>query len=189
MLIFIQCLMTLICSCENKKIFNQEESHSYLGRLKSLGINISPQNINSYNDSNKKHGLWIIENDTYIYLTTYNNGRKDGVESIYYKYKKNKTLELNYTLTYNQGVLTNAIMYDKGKVYSIIEKVGSNDNYQATDTFFKYYGFCKDYDVDGKIEAEGPMVFGEEWEIDFKNVGKWKIYDKNGSFIIKDYDK
>ena len=80
-------------------------------------------------------------------------------------------------------------MYNDGKVYSAIENIRNNYSYLTTDTVFKFLGFCKDFDDNGRIEAEGITVFGDEWEIDFENVGKWKIYDENGSFIIKDYDK
>lgn len=185
--IFLHSITIIVYSCDNKKVSCQEECHTNLERLKSIGLIIDPDNINSKNNSNNKHGLWITENDTYINITTYNNGKKDGVESIYYK--KNKTLELNYTFTYNKGFLTNAIMYNNGKVYSVIENIRNNCSYLTADTIFKFSGFCKDFDDNGRIEAEGMMVFGDELEIDFENVGKWKIYDENGSFIIKDYDK
>ena len=111
-LIFLHSLTIIICSCDNKKVSCQEEFPTNLERLKSIGVIIGPDNINSKNNSNNKHGLWITENDTYINITTYNNGKKDGVESIYYK--KNKTLELHYTLTYNQGFLTKEVFVLRG---------------------------------------------------------------------------
>ncbi len=53
---------------------------------------------------------------------------------------------------------------------------------------FPYIGYSKDFDEKtGALIAEGYEIFGEDWEMVCERVGEWKIYDKQGNFVVKNY--
>ncbi len=165
-----------------------------LEMLANIGIVLIADNVNKYNENGYKNGLWIEDNEICIKIVNYLSDKKNGMEMIYYIYKD--SLKLSYTLRYSNGELRSITMIDEksGLISGLVDNITANDesiNYPIdwTPGFkFPYIGYSTYFNsTDGRINAEGYEIFGEDWEIDCERVGEWKIYDKQGNFVVKNY--
>ena len=182
--------MTVSCvnnHCSNREITNRCIKHTLL-ELSKHGHNLPLEHINKYDASGNKHGIWIDENESFIYMTSYKNGQKDGIETIYYKLGKRTVI--SYIIYYTDGFSKHIITYsENGNVLYTIENFELNDSYPEFKESFPYIGYTKNYYPSGKIQSEGYTLYGSDWEIDFEDIGNWKFYDENGNCIEKEYYK
>lgn len=177
------CVITLSSCTECKKVpVNPFGIENMIKKLAVIGFYIDPKIINLTDSDYQKFGLWLYENDDYIFMTTYNNGEKDGVELIFNS--KANPIRLHYLIIYKDSFMTDVISFDNGLINGTTQNIRINDEYPEFDKVFPYVGYDRYY-KNGKIEAEGNIILGEEWEIDCENIGEWKIYDDNGNYTTK----
>ena len=85
--------------------------------------------------------------------------------------------------------------YPNGLISGIVNRFFPNKDFigaQRTyfkDVVFPYQGYCYNFYEDGNIEAEGWMIFTENYLIDCEEVGIWKYYNADGKIRIVDYSK
>ena len=141
-------LMAMAVSCVNnhcskREITNRCIKHTLL-ELSKHGHNLPLEHINKYDASGNKHGIWIDENESFIYMTSYKNGQKDGIETIYYKLGKRTVL--CYIIYYTDGFSKHIITYsENGNVSYTIENFELNDIYPEFKESFPYIGYTKNY--------------------------------------------
>lgn len=169
-----------------------DECHkSAINKLKEIGVELKENHINHFNKDNLKHGIWLDVDEYHIRVINYLNGEKHGAEMIYSN--SLNPITLSYIFLYENGVMNTNISFDRGRIVSIIEDFKRNTDFKDHPTIyvkefkFPFQGFVREFKDTGEIEAEGYMVFGEDFEIDCERVGKWKLYNPDGTFVIKDY--
>lgn len=169
-------------------------STTSLEQLAEQGIVLAKDNVNKYNKSGYKNGLWIEDNEICIKIINYLSDKKNGMEMIFYKYKS--SLKLSSMLRYSNGELRSITIIDEksGLISGLVDNITTNDesiNYPIDwnpGCNFPYIGYSTYFNsTDGRIYAEGYEVFGEDWEMDCERVGEWKIYDKEGNYVVKNY--
>lgn len=163
-----------------------------LAKIKDLGINIAVYPINQYNAKGNKQGVWIEDNDVYIKVSNFNNGLKVGCEFIYDSHKT--PAHIYYAFTYKDNIIQSAIIYDdNGQMIAVLgefKDINNFDNFHIDyqlRKIFSYISYSQEFDNNGKIQAEGYLLLGKDWEIDAERIGDWKLYAPDGSFIIKNY--
>lgn len=179
----ITILFTCALVCNPSPKFNKtDEGNNTLMKLKDIGISPSEVNINNLNSNGKKNGMWIEETEEYIIIQYYNNGIKDGLE-LWYDNKSNP-IKINCIINYNHNDFYEIIDFDdNGLVLGLTQNIRINNKYPKAKHLYKYVGHHKSY-KNGKITAEGDLIFDEEWEIDCVRIGEWKIYDEEGNYKI-----
>lgn len=84
--------------------------------------------------------------------------------------------------------------HPNGVISELIINISPNTDFlthpkDSTDVTYAllYQSYNYEFNEQGILIAEGWMVFGEDIEIDFEKVGKWKYYELNGQIKIIDY--
>lgn len=81
--------------------------------------------------------------------------------------------------------MTSIITFDdQGMIIGVTDSLRLNNEYPEYNKTFKYIGNDKYYEK-GKLMREGPIILGDEWEIDCEEIGPHKLYDEDGGFITK----
>lgn len=152
-------------------------------RLKNVGVHIPTAHVNKYDLNGLKHGLWIEDNESSIILTSYVNGQKNGCEVVYNS--RPEPIRLLYIITFCNDRMTSIITFDdQGMIIGVTDSLRLNNEYPEYNKTFKYIGNEKYYEK-GKLMREGPIILGDEWEIDCEEIGPHKLYDEDGAFITK----
>lgn len=177
------CIITLSSCNDCKKVpVNPFDIENMIKRLSVIGFYIDPKIINMTNSDYQKFGLWLYGDEDFIFLTTYNKGEKDGVELIFNN--KPNPIRLEYLIIYKDSFMTDVVSFDNGLITATTQNIRINDEYPEFYKVFPYIGYDRYYN-NGKINAEGNVIMGEEWEIDFEYIGEWKIYDDDGNYTIR----
>lgn len=165
-----------------------------IDKLTEIGINLIDNEVNNYGKDGKKHGIWVNDNNYCIKMTSYNNGEKDGIQSIYCRHKG--TIILAYLIMYSRNRMKSIVSFDEGTglILGIIDDIEQNDesiNYPKDwepGFKFPYVGYSREYNSkNGQLVAEGKIILGEDWEIDCEPIGEWIIYSSDGAREYKNY--
>lgn len=134
------------------------------------------------------------------YLTTYKHGKKHGLEIFYrYDFEDGPYSGVNYRdmecLYDNDDLKVVKLWWGEGReLRYLITDLHPNTEYTEVREFEHIYegvpdylGYMRHYDSTGCLTAEGPVLFAfTEFTPAMWEVGKWKIYDRNGNETIED---
>lgn len=179
-----------------------------IGICQDLNIPQISNSINKVDSLDQRTGLWIERFSSYIYaIRGYNeNGRIDGVQINLQICKDNK-YELACLLCFNDGLISNAFIFDKGRLVGQVDSVRPIDSKMFPEVStaaekckknsIGQYGIVQFYvrsynHEDGRLDSEGWYLdFLEEdnrfdFELDPLPTGIHKFYE-NGEVIERDY--
>ncbi len=165
-----------------------------LDKLDKIGIIFDCEKFNLVNSAGMKHGIWLEENQSYISLSNYKSGMKDGIEVVFNQ--SALPARLVYLLEYTNDSIRSIISFDTktGLPTGISQFIRENNNPiihpETTDSDYTlpFLFYSKYYDRNsGHIESEGHELLGDDWEIDNWMIGEWKFYDEEGAIEIRDY--
>lgn len=168
--------------CKNKVPMSPFEVENMIKKLSAVGFYIDPKIINKTDSNDQKNGLWLYENEGCIFLTTYRKDMKDGVEIVFGK--RRNPISLDFLIIYRDSLMTDVIMFNNGKVEATTQNIRINEDYPEFKKIFPFVGHDRSYE-DGRIEYEGELLMGEEWEIDVEEIGEWKVYDEEGNYTFE----
>lgn len=168
--------------CKKEVPVSPFEVESMIKKLSAVGFYIDPKIINKTDSNDQKNGLWLYENEVCIFLTTYRKGMKDGVEIVFNNRLNPITLE--NLIIYKDSLMTDIITFDRGMVLGTTQNIRINEDYPEFKKLFPFVGHDRYYE-DGRIEYEGELLMGEEWEIDVEEIGEWKVYDEEGNYTFE----
>ncbi|MDE6379591.1 MAG: hypothetical protein K2L11_03890 [Muribaculaceae bacterium] len=161
--------------------------------LANIGTILDINNLNKLNETGEKIGLWLESDGSFIYITSYTSGKKNGIEKIFHK--NDRKVKLYGISIYSSNELKSYILFhDNGMPVGVVYDITAIDSLVcypenwSEGHIFPYLGYCQDFnEKNGNLMAEGYMIFGEDMELDCERVGLWNIYSQDGSINIKDY--
>lgn len=192
-------LVASMCGCNQRDNRTQEEIvkvdysedkdtciasfESAFTELREMGVYIPLAYVNKTDKNGKKHGIWIEKTIYGFIYYTYKNGVKDGPE-IWYHSRANK-IKISTLTMFKNGNMKEILMFgDDGLIIDTTQDIEENNRFQEFKRLFPYMGYEKSF-TNGKIERAGDVIFNENWEIDFEEIGDWKYYDDEGNCIVK----
>lgn len=175
--------------CNLRPCNEQVKDYHPNGNVKHVGFYIDGKLNRTYKnfyDNNQLERHFTAGTDTRKceMVTYYKNG---NMESKTEYFKGNPVESENY---YNNGNLESKEKYDKDYEYFIFQNYYyPNGNPQKimgiTNEKNKTYQ-CKEFDENGVLEREGTIMFNKSLG-DYKENGKWVVYDNKGKVIIEQY--
>lgn len=151
-----------------------------------LPVAIDTTAINQYDEIGLRTGLWKDDIYNYVVFANYKEGRLDGARVVYTNGDiPDKLYYLSEVSFYNMGLLQGSVymFLPNGRIGVCIVNIINNPSSES----FPYKGYTYEYNDDGTLAREGYYLFSEDFEIENKHVGIWKIYDADGSYSEKDY--
>ncbi|MBQ9476517.1 MAG: hypothetical protein IJU63_01870 [Bacteroidales bacterium] len=146
--------------------------------------------VNQYNASGEKDGLWIERTKTHTWYDTYKDGKREGLG--FYTNQENEIA--GFATSHDNQPIGTFVDCDRGRISFIVFDCGKNTLYSITDIngklyFPDYKGYFISFSPEGKIESEGILVWNKEdsLEIDSIEYGEWKYYDKSGNVTVKQF--
>lgn len=140
--------------------------------------------VNQLDSLGVKTGLWV---DNYNWIFYYNNGVKNG-PGISIEPNSGSPFISEIIFTKQDNLEGSFIMFHPNGVIAILfTNLTPNTNFKgkqicySKDFDFKYQSYCMEFYPNGKLQAEGWYILGEEIEVDLERVGIWKFYSEDGT--------
>lgn len=160
---------------------------------------IDSEKINKMDNQGLKTGLWVLENDDFLTLQYYMQGKKNGLCIQYGKIKDKNShyhFRLEYIINYRDGkYISPIIVYRENALPSwIITDIETiEDDSDSTPAWMKlcegpiYKGVAMTYTTNPyyRIERIYTLYFLTEFEVDVEYVGEYIILDENGDIKEK----
>jgi antitoxin component YwqK of YwqJK toxin-antitoxin module len=179
--------MLFSCNPNKKTVSNVENNKS--DSLRNREMVKEDSTINQLDKNGLKNGFWI-ENEPLLTEVYYRNGKKNG---LFRSYHNNGKL-------YGFGEYKNDIQvgtwycFDDSSKLEYIEKeieynpsakyVTKND--ETFKPIFKSYLII--FYPNGQVKEDGYIIYDEDLQISYTEIGKWEYYDENGKLVsTKDF--